>query len=94
MDAKNVPRAREQIKKEHEIRIKDESKIRRHNRGNGICRIWKQNIIMIPKTKKFCVDLWEWVDGEDNPELFEDIKEDLLRIIYRYRDNTISTSIE
>ena len=33
MDAKNVPRAREQIKKEHEIRIKDESKIkiRRHN---------------------------------------------------------------
>lgn len=34
------------------------------------------------------------VDGEDNPELFEDIKRDLSRIIYRYRDNTISMSIE
>ena len=45
MDAKNVPRAREQIKKEHEIRIKDESKIRRHNRGNGICQYG--NIILL-----------------------------------------------
>ena len=45
MDAKNVSRAREQIKKEHEIRIKDESKIRRHNRGNGICRNGKRIIL-------------------------------------------------
>lgn len=32
MDGKIVPQAGEQFKKEYE------SKIRRHNRGNGICR--------------------------------------------------------
>lgn len=34
------------------------------------------------------------VDGEDNPNFLKISKRDLLRIIYRYRDNTISTSIE
>ena len=34
------------------------------------------------------------VDGEDNPQLFEDIKEGFVEDYIRYRDNTISTSIE
>lgn len=34
------------------------------------------------------------VDGEDNPEFSKILKRDLSKIIYHYRDNTISTSID
>ena len=72
MDAKNVPRAREQIKKEHEIRIKEKLEdIIEAMEFAGM----ETEYYYDTQNEKVLMLFDGMVDGEDNPELFEDIKE-------------------
>ncbi|MFQ7652034.1 MAG: hypothetical protein ACLRK9_12905 [Roseburia hominis] len=69
MDAKNVPRAREQIKKEHEIRIKDESKLEDIIEAMEFAGM-ETEYYYDTQNEKVLMLFDGMVDGEDNPELF------------------------